>query len=123
MPQLPVGSVADNTGAMTKIRPSGTETNVETIRDGLRTHLPALRREYGVRALGVFGSYVHGKQRAKSDIDLLVEFEEGSRMTLFRYVELEQRLTDILGRKVDLVMKTALKPEIGARILAEVVPV
>jgi hypothetical protein len=87
----------------------------------LRTHLPELRKEYGVKYLGVFGSYVKGHQRSRSDLDLLVEFEEGTRMTLFRFVGLQEHLAELLGVKVDLVMKTALKPAIGERILAEVV--
>ncbi len=89
----------------------------------MRRHLPELRREYGVKYLGVFGSYVKGRQRRRSDVDLLVEFEEGTRMTLFRFVGLQEDLAELLGVKVDLVMKTALKPAIGQRILAEVVPV
>jgi uncharacterized protein len=41
----------------------------------LRAHLPELREDYGVRTLGVFGSYVRGEQRPRSDLDLLVEFD------------------------------------------------
>lgn len=52
---------------------------------------------------------------------MLVEFERAP--TLFQFVRLERHLATILGVKVDLVMKTALKPEIGERILAEVVTV
>ena len=42
---------------------------------------------------------------------------------LFRFVELENHLTDLLGVKVDLVMRDALKPAIGQRVLAEMMPV
>ncbi len=87
----------------------------------LRADMAALRQEYGVRSLQVFGSYVRGEQRARSDLDILVEFERTP--TLFEFVRLERRLSQRLGVKVDLVMKTALKPTIGRYILAEAVPV
>jgi len=86
----------------------------------LRAHLPALRERYAITSLGVFGSYVHGEQKKKSDLDLLVEFERAP--SLFKYVELEDHLSDLVGIKVDLVMKKTLKPHIGRYILAEVVP-
>jgi predicted nucleotidyltransferase len=87
----------------------------------LRGCLPELRERYGVDTLGVFGSYVRGEQRGGSDLDLLVEFERVP--TLLEFVDLQYHLSDVLGIKVDLVMKKTLKPVIGRRILEEVVPV
>ncbi len=89
----------------------------------LRAHLPELRQTHSVKSLAVFGSYVKGRQHRRSDLDLLVQFDEGAHMTLFRFVALEEHLNEILGVKVDLVMKSALRPTIGKRILAEAVPV
>lgn len=86
----------------------------------LQQSLPELRERYGVRSLGIFGSYVRGEQRKRSDLDILVEFNNGS-LTLFQFVELRDFLSDLLGVKVDLVEKRALKPVIGKRILEEVV--
>lgn len=96
--------------------------NVELIRAKriLRAHLPALREGYAITSLGVFGSYVRGEQKKRSDLDLLVEFERAP--SLFKYIELENHLSDLIGIKVDLVMKKTLKPHIGRYILAEVVP-
>lgn len=85
----------------------------------LRSHLPALRERYGVTSLGMFGSYVRGEQKRRSDLDVLVEFERAP--SLFKYGELEDHLSDLVGMKVDLVMKRSLKPRIGRQILAEVV--
>jgi predicted nucleotidyltransferase len=87
----------------------------------LRRRLPALKETYGVRSLWLFGSYVRGEARKRSDLDILVEYDQAP--SFFELIELEERLSSLLGTKVDLVMKSALKPRIGERILAEVVPV
>jgi predicted nucleotidyltransferase len=94
---------------------------LDKTRQTLRTHLPELRERYSVRALWLFGSYVRGEQRKRSDLDVLVEFDRAP--TFFEFIDLEDHLSDLLGMKVDLVMKSALKQAIGQRILAEVVPV
>ena len=87
----------------------------------LRRSLPEITERYKIRSLGLFGSYIRAEQRRKSDLDILVEFHEAP--SLLKFLELENRLSDLLGVKVDLVMKSALKPGIGQRILDEVVPV
>lgn len=83
--------------------------------------LPALKTHYHVGTLEVFGSFVRGDEGKNSDLDLLVTFDEVP--TLFGFVALENYLTDMLGIKVDLVMKDSLKPAIGKRILEEARPV
>jgi hypothetical protein len=87
----------------------------------LRAHLPELREHYGVRTLWIFGSYVRGEPYKKSDLDILVEFEGPP--SLFEFVRLERYLSEILKIKVDLVMKSALKPVIGRHILEEAQPI
>src|SRR5436190_31492 len=87
----------------------------------LREQLPFLAVRYRVASLGLFGSYLHGTQRPDSDLDVLVSFHETP--TLLRFIELENHLSDLLGVKVDLVLREALKPRIGERVLREVVPV
>jgi predicted nucleotidyltransferase len=84
--------------------------------------LPRLREQYGVKSLGLFGSYVRGQQAQESDLDILVEFDDRP-LTLLQFVRLENELSDLLGVKVDLVEKAALKPAIGRRVLEEFVPV
>jgi uncharacterized protein len=74
----------------------------------LRVHLPELREHYRVRTLGVFGSYVRGEQRPRSDLDLLVEFDARP-LTLIQVITLEQHLSDLLGVQGDLVEKKTLK--------------
>jgi predicted nucleotidyltransferase len=85
----------------------------------LRRELGTLRKKYNVKVIGLFGSYVRGEQKKGSDVDILVEFQEP--IGLFKFLELEEHLSDLLGKKVDLVSKKALKPRIGQRILAEAV--
>ena len=87
----------------------------------LQQELPSLAKQYHVESLGVFGSYVRNEQKADSDLDLLVTFSKTP--GLLRFIELENHLSDVLNVKVDLVMKDALKPNIGKHILREIVPV
>ena len=77
-----------------------------------------LSRDYGVSEIGVFGSCVRGEATEHSDIDILVEFNRP--VGFFKFLELEDRLSEWLGAKVDLATKAALKPHIGRRILEEV---
>jgi hypothetical protein len=93
------------------------------IQKTLREQKPYLAEKYGVRIVGVFGSYVRQEQRRDSDLDLLVELDRPPKISLIGLVELEDYLGEILGVKVDIAIKTNLKKRIGARILQEVVPV
>jgi predicted nucleotidyltransferase len=87
----------------------------------LKANLPEISARYHVKSLGLFGSYVRNAQKKGSDLDVLVEF--GSIPSMFKFLELEEHLSRLLGIKVDLVMRDVLKPAIGQYILAEVVPV
>lgn len=93
------------------------------IKQTLAQHKPELERDYGVKELWVFGSYVRGQQKEQSDVDVLIEFEESSNLTLLDFSRLENYLSTLIGVKVDLVEKKALKPRIGKHILEEVVNV
>ena len=94
--------------------------SLDEIMSILRQALPDLSQKYRVESLGVFGSHVRAEQRRESDLDLLVTFTEDP--GLLEFIELENYLSDLLDLKVDLVMKSALKPRIGERILQEVIP-
>jgi predicted nucleotidyltransferase len=65
----------------------------------------------------VFGSYVRGEQKAGSDLDVLVTFREAP--SLLTFIGIENYLSDMLGVKVDLIMKDSLKPAIGKNVLRE----
>ena len=81
-----------------------------------------LRREFSVRSFHVFGSIVRGQLRPTSDIDIVVEFETDARIGLFEFARLQRRLSELLGRPVDLVTPDALHKSLRQRILSEAIP-
>jgi predicted nucleotidyltransferase len=85
----------------------------------LRDQKPILREKFKVREIGIFGSVVRGEQKETSDLDLLVEFEEP--IGLIKYVNLQNYLSDKIESRVDLVMKSGLKPRISRHVLKEVI--
>lgn len=87
----------------------------------LKKQMPELAERYRVKSLGIFGSYVRNEQSRRSDMDILVEFEQAP--DLIKFIDLEEHLAKQLGVKVDLVPRRALKGEIGERILREVVTI
>jgi len=95
--------------------------SLDEIKSILKKHEKRLKEKYKIKEIGIFGSYVRGEARESSDVDILVEFEPDARISLLDFVELENYLSDILGVKVDLVEKSALKPRIGKQILSEVI--
>jgi uncharacterized protein len=100
---------------------SGMKTLGE-IQQALRDQQHDLEEKYGVKIVGVFGSYVRQEQRSDSDLDLLIELDRPSKISLIGLVELEDYLSKELGVKVDIAIKTNLKKRIGQRILQEVKP-
>lgn len=90
---------------------------LEDLKQLIRDNMADLRREYRVGSLWLFGSYVRGEQHKRSDLDILVEFEEVP--TLPKFISLERKLREITGIKVDLISIRSLKGEIGERILRE----
>lgn len=76
-----------------------------------------MKRVYGVKSLGVFGSWARGEATAASDLDLLVEFDA---LSFDRYMDLKFHIEDLLHVRVDLVLKESLKPALRDRILKEV---
>jgi len=95
--------------------------HVEKTKRKLEELKPSLEEEFKVKSIGIFGSYIRGEEKKESDLDILVDFEESADLSLLGFVRLENRLSDELGVKVDLVEKGTLKPRIGKRVLEEVV--
>jgi len=74
---------------------------------------------YGVKRIGLFGSFVRSEQTPGSDIDVLVEFERGEK-TFDNYMDLKFFLEELFACKVDLVVKEAIKPALKESILESV---
>ena len=94
-------------------------TTIEEIKRSIAECKEDLRLEYGVKEIGIFGSYAKGKQKTDSDLDILIEFERP--IGFVRLMRLEDRLSRLSGVKVEIVTRNALKPYIGRRILEDVV--
>ena len=104
---------------MQEMNPARLSVTLEDTLQTLRAHLPEMSQRYHVKSLGIFGSFIRGEQEEGSDLDILVEFD--SPPTFFQFIEMEDYLSELLGVRVDLVMRSALKPRIGERVLSEVV--
>ena len=75
--------------------------------------------EFGVRKIGIFGSFARDEATSDGDVDVLVEFD-ADRKTFDNFMNLSFFLEDILQRRVELVTTSSLSPHIGPRILASV---
>lgn len=92
---------------------------VEEIKAYLEKKKPFLEK-FGITEIGIFGSYVKGTETSNSDIDILISIRKPSRIGLLELIEIENQLSNELDTRVDLVVKSGLKPAIGSRILREV---
>ena len=93
--------------------------SIQEIKKTLGTHKEELKEKYKIKEIGIFGSYVRGEQKGKSDLDILAEFEEP--VSLLDLVRTENYLSELLDTKVDLVPKKDVRPELKERILKEAV--
>ena len=92
---------------------------ISTIKKLIKRHKHNLEADYNVKSLGIFGSYARGTAKQKSDIDILVDFTEAP--DFFTFLQLEYLLEKLLGLKVDLVTRKALKQVIKQDILKETI--
>jgi len=84
----------------------------------IKAQLPFLKKKYQVKQMGIFGSFARNEQTQGSDIDIMVEF--ASPVGFFDFIRLENFLSTMLDRKVDLVTEKALKPVAKKYILKEI---
>ena len=94
-------------------------TKIEKIKKILAEYKPALSKEFKVKEIGLFGSYLRGKERPNSDLDILVTFSQP--VSLLDLVKLENYLTSLTGIKVDVVPKEDIRPELQEKILAQTI--
>ncbi|GAE35603.1 nucleotidyltransferase family protein [Halalkalibacter akibai] len=77
-----------------------------------------LQEEYGIKKIGIFGSYARNEQQDSSDVDILIESEKALGL---EFLSIKYYLEDKLGMKVDLATETMLKPQLREQILKEIV--
>lgn len=93
--------------------------NKEEILETLKKVKNELKKDYRVRTIGIFGSYISNSQTTTSDIDFLVEFEKDA--DLFHFTGLSRYLEELFNTKVDVVSKPSLKEELKKNILESVI--
>ncbi|MCF2138405.1 MAG: nucleotidyltransferase family protein [Candidatus Thorarchaeota archaeon] len=94
--------------------------SIDEIRTILQCERPQLRKQFQVESIAFFGSYVRSEQTGASDIDILVKFTDP--VSLLHIVSLENYLTDLLGIRVDIILKENNREELRDGILREAIP-
>ncbi len=84
--------------------------------------LPAYCRRNGICRLELFGSATRADFGAQSDVDLLVDFRPEARIGFLAFSRMQRELSELFGRRVDLVPRSGLKPEIASSVLKEAEP-
>ncbi len=87
----------------------------------LKLHKEKYKNQFGIKFIGLFGSYARDEANEKSDIDILYDIEKGKKLSIFNYLKLINDLENNLHRKVDLVRPTAIKPQIKEYIYQDLV--
>jgi predicted nucleotidyltransferase len=87
--------------------------NLEKLKLIIRENEQTLKNDFKIKKIAIFGSFARGEQKKNSDIDILVEFSEPVGFEFFRA---SRYLEKILGIKVDLVTKDAIKPQLAKTI-------
>ncbi|MGH8687133.1 MAG: DUF6364 family protein [Burkholderiales bacterium] len=99
---------------------AGAKNEIAALLAARKGQIEALAAKRGLRDLRLFGSVARGEAGADSDIDLLVDAKKGT--SLIEILGFQRELTELLGRKVDVVTEGGLPPEIRARALSEATP-
>ena len=74
---------------------------------------------FGVKSIAVFGAVARNEAGPDSDVDILVDYDSENVPGLFGFLDLQEHLEEVLGRKIDLVVRDGLRPRLRSRILAE----
>jgi predicted nucleotidyltransferase len=90
---------------------------VEQIRTAIRQHQEVLVERYGIKVVGLFGSYARREHRKRSDLDLLVDIVRP--ISLLELIGAELYLSEVLGVKVDLIPKRGVREELRETIFRE----
>jgi uncharacterized protein len=94
--------------------------NSSEVLEALRQSEPALRRR-GVQHAALFGSLARGSHRADSDIDIMIEIDPDTRMTIFDYMDLKEYIASLFDEPVDVVSREGLKPYVRPAATADAI--
>ena len=89
------------------------------IQKQLENNKKFIKSKFHVKKIGLFGSFATGEYTTNSDIDILVDFQKGHK-DFFNYIRLQHYLQELFGKQVDLVMSSAVKPQLRDNIFAQV---
>jgi len=94
---------------------------LEIIRNKIANQKEYLKETYGVEEIGIFGSFARGDNDENSDIDIAIELNRKVPVGFFGFARMKFYLEDLLGKKVDLVIKSGIKPLIKDKILSQLI--
>jgi len=83
---------------------------IKEIKEILERNRKKLEKEYNIKSIKIFGSYVEGRQKEKSDVDLIVDFKKTP--TFIELIKIEEEISKLLDTKVDLLTEEGISPYI-----------
>ena len=86
----------------------------------LKSHQEYYYNRFGIKFIGLFGSYAREEANEKSDIDILYKIDKDKKLSLFQYLKLNKQLEDFFRTKIDLVRDETLKPQLKQYIQKEI---
>jgi hypothetical protein len=95
-------------------------SNQEII-DKIKEKKDFLATNYAISEIGLFGSVARGEDNKKSDIDLMISFENKKKVSLFDLIHIKHYFEDLLGKKIDLVHKPMIRPSLKKQIIKEAI--
>jgi len=86
--------------------------NKQEIIDYLQRQQPYFYNTFGIKFVGLFGSFSRGDETKESDIDILYEIEKDRKLSMFKYLKVASQLENFFHKKIDLVRIDTLKPTV-----------
>ena len=86
----------------------------------LKSHQEYYYNQFGIRFVGLFGSYAREEADEKSDIDILYKIDKDKKLSIFQYLKLNKQLEDFFRTKIDLVRDETLKPKLKQYIRKDI---
>ena len=91
----------------------------ESIKEKLLNAVKSNPNIADIKSVAIFGSYVNGTPRDDSDIDVLIDFYPQATVGLFKYIDIQQNLSQSIGMKVDLLTPQAISKYFREQVLKE----